>query len=673
MRVLVVLDNADRYTTLWETVPDLGVDLHVVAPAEVATRMTERPGLTVHPVDDRFLRKDRETWRIFPGLHRLVRAVEPDLVHLTTEPWSLVTLQALTTRRPVVVHGAEIDIRSGSSAEIAIRAIVCRWTLARVAGFVGWSALAVDAVRDEGLPASTPTVVAPAEVPDPTPFGPATARRSSFRDARGWADDDVVVGFVGRHVPEKGLAWLLAAVERTTSPALRLSTIGEGPDVELVRRAERTSSRRVHHHGPVAMSEVPEVMASLDVLVVPSTTTSRWREQFGRVVVESMSAGTPVVSSDSGALPEVVGDAGILVPEGNIDALASALDLLADSPSERTRLAIAARERANDLFAPGVVADRIVALWRSIARSDTPTVVRPSSSISVDPDATSRGRPVVAVLMATHDRRSTTLLSLERLFGQTGLVTPLEVFLVDDGSTDGTAIAVADRFPAVHLIEGNGSLFWSGAMRLAQSAARGLRPDFLLWLNDDVALDADALERLLHCYGELRDRGEPASVVVGALTDPDAGTISYSGVDRPDRRRPTHFEMIDPTDELQQCETANGNLVLVPSMVFRRLDGFDGSFRHAMSDYDFGLRARSQGCGVWLAPGTFGTCRRDHREQPWLEQEGGIVARTRMLVSAKGLPPGDWLRFTRRHAGPLWPFYFASPYSRFVARILRGG
>lgn len=669
MRIVVVLDNADKYLTVWESAVDLGGDLHVVAPAAIARRLTERAGLTVHPVPDRFVRHGRETWRIIPGLRGIVERVDPDLVHLTTEPWSITTLQALATRRPVVVHGAETIFRSGTRFERAIRAALCRLVLPRLAGYVGWNRSTIRTALREGLPASTPTLVAPAETPDPTPFDSARLRRPASRTSWAWTDDDIVVGYVGRYAPEKGLRWLARSVERVTAPGVRIHCFGDGPERRFLDDAANGSNGRLHAHGRIGSDHIPDLMAALDVLVIPSVTTDGCAEQFGRVAVEAMLAGTPIVSSECGALPEVVGEAGLLVPEGHADRLAEAIDTLAGSPEERARLAAIGRDRAQRSFAPPIIAERLLAFWADILGSDTPTDAS-AELVSSGPADTGRSRPLVVVLMAAHDRRETTLRCLDDLKRQNHLDADVRIILVDDGSTDGTSTAVRTRHPDVLLIDGDGSLYWSGAMRVAQSAARALRPDFLLWLNDDVALDDDALSRLLATHERLVEREQLLSIVVGALTDPETGSTTYSGRVRHSRWRRAKMDIVEPGDDVRRCDTMNGNLVLVPESVFRRLDGFDGSFRHAYSDYDFGLRAIDQGCAVWLAPGTFGTCRRD-RAGRVNDPDLNAIGQVRILLSPKGLRPSDWLRFCRRHTGGLWPAQFVTPYLRFAVRLAR--
>ncbi len=106
--------------------------------------------------------------------------------------------------------------------------------------------------------------------------------------------------------------------------------------------------------------------------------------------------------------------------------------------------------------------------------------------------------------------------------------TTLAAVLVDDGSVDGTAESVRQGFPAVEVIGGDGELYWAGAMALAERAALAHRPDYLLWLNDDVVLDRDALARLI----ETCDSRAGRCIAVGALRDPVTGELTYSGVRR---------------------------------------------------------------------------------------------------------------------------------------------
>ena len=101
------------------------------------------------------------------------------------------------------------------------------------------------------------------------------------------------------------------------------------------------------------------------MLAVPSLETPAWIEQFGRVAVEAMASGVPVVASDSGSLPEVLADAGVLVPPGDAAALAGALERLRDDRSERTRLADAGRRRSS-YFSWPAVAERHHALYEEM-------------------------------------------------------------------------------------------------------------------------------------------------------------------------------------------------------------------------------------------------------------------------------------------------------------------
>ena len=133
----------------------------------------------------------------------------------------------------------------------------------------------------------------------------------------------------------------------------------------------------------------------------------------------------------------------------------------------------------------------------------------------------------VAVLMTCHNRRDLTIRSLSSVTSQACPEADVSIYLVDDGSSDGTTTAVRAEFPEVRVRAGTGQLFWSGGMRLAQQAALPSDPDYLLWLNDDVSLREDALSRLLNAHRVLCSRDSPDSIIVGAMKDPTTGLTTY--------------------------------------------------------------------------------------------------------------------------------------------------
>ncbi|WP_234542736.1 glycosyltransferase family 2 protein [Streptomyces shenzhenensis] len=269
----------------------------------------------------------------------------------------------------------------------------------------------------------------------------------------------------------------------------------------------------------------------------------------------------------------------------------------------------------------------------------------------------------VVVVMACHNRRDTTVRCLRSLVGQCPPEVSLRIVLTDDGSTDGTAAAARAIWPGIHVMQGDGALFWAKGMALAASAA--VDYDFLLWLNDDVVLDPGALTRLLATHRALVGSGQDP-LVAGALRDPLTGAVTYSGVVRQSLLRPTRFTRVAPAHRPLLVDTMNGNLVLVPRSVVERVGQIDGKFEHGMADFDYGLRARALDCAVWVAPGTLGTCAGNSVAGSYMDLTLSVWERLRLMRTPKGLPPRSWLRFTRRHAGPLWPAYWLWPYLRLA-------
>lgn len=197
---------------------------------------------------------------------------------------------------------------------------------------------------------------------------PATNRPDGGRSAT-----TITVGYAGRLAAHKGVAVLLRAVARDDRLHLRIA--GAGPDAAALRDAARHLGTRVTFLGPLDDEDLPAFYRGLDVLAVPSLETAGWVEQFGRVAVEAMACGTPVVASDSGALPDVVGAAGILVPPGDPQALCDALLRVATEPNLAEALRISGQERAAACSWP-----EVARRYREMYETVLPTPARPLRS-----------------------------------------------------------------------------------------------------------------------------------------------------------------------------------------------------------------------------------------------------------------------------------------------------
>ena len=270
----------------------------------------------------------------------------------------------------------------------------------------------------------------------------------------------------------------------------------------------------------------------------------------------------------------------------------------------------------------------------------------------------------IAVLITCYNRRETTLKCLESLYHQN---LSFDVYLTDDGSTDGTSEAIKTYYPKVKILEGNGSLFWGGGTRLAFAEASKANYDYYIWLNDDSILKPNALNRLLDTHNKLSLQGKSNSIVVGSMEDPIAGVISYGGYIKKSWR-PLKFTFLPPSDRPQECETMNGNLVLIPHSVATLVGNIDEAFPHSKGDFDYALRARRLGCSVYIAPGYLGICSRNGTAGTWMDTNLSLSQRLRKFNKIKGSSflRQDSFLFARRHGGLLWILYWVEPYIQFV-------
>jgi glycosyltransferase involved in cell wall biosynthesis len=192
-------------------------------------------------------------------------------------------------------------------------------------------------------------------------------QRERTRQMLGWRDDMPVIGFLGRFVPEKGISMLTSVLDRLKTP-WRALFVGSGPLESDVRSWSRQYGDRVRIQTSVGHHDVPQYLNAMDMLCAPSQTTPRWREQFGRMLTEAFACGIPVVASDSGEIPHVVGSAGVIVPESDRGAWVAAVAALANDADRRAELGRRGRERAEAVYAWPVVARQHVNFFKELTR-----------------------------------------------------------------------------------------------------------------------------------------------------------------------------------------------------------------------------------------------------------------------------------------------------------------
>jgi glycosyltransferase involved in cell wall biosynthesis len=358
-----------------------GWDVHLLVPRrwpERGGQMTplERrrgpPGVTIHPA---------RTWftgfyyiYLFPGLLHTLLRLRPDVLHVYEEAHSLLPALILALRPwlerrwgrrvPVILYAAQNIVK-----QYPWPFRVCEAFCFRHADLIlpcgEWVAATL---RAKGYTGPLQVVPLPS---DPTVFAPDGAARCRVRAELGLAPATVLIGYAGKLAEEKGVEHLLEAFLGLPG-APHLVFVGDGPEAAALRARAATAgaAARVHLPGGVAHEALVGYLNAADIWVVPSQTRPTWREQFGRVAVEAMACGLPVVVTASGELPRVVGSAGRVVPEGDIPALTSALADLAADPAGRAALGRAARARVLACYTPAVAAGHYAAAYAAVLRTE---------------------------------------------------------------------------------------------------------------------------------------------------------------------------------------------------------------------------------------------------------------------------------------------------------------
>ncbi len=493
MRVLRVSHSAavDEWRGRERALGDLGADISLLSARRShegagAVSFRARPGekargvstLGTHPA--LFVYDPRPIWSAL--------GERWDVIDVHEEPFALATAEILLlralrgNRAPVILYTAQ-NLRK--TYPVPFRWLE-RHALRAAHGISACNIQAAEIVVDKGF-AGRPRVI-------PLGFDPEHFRPPATGDARADDADDaartgggpIAVGFLGRLLPEKGVGVLIDALAREPRLHARIGGTGPAADAMLSAAAAKGVLERVTYVGAVPPADVAPFYASVDVLAVPSLTTRNWTEQFGRVAIEAMACGTPVVTSDAGALPDVVAGAGIVVPEGDAAALAGALVCAAGA--QRVQLRAAGLARAADCTWQAVAADYLD-LYRSVSHGAAPDAAR-----------------AVEVIVVAYGSPGLLRAALEP-------VASLPVTVVDNSSLPEIASLCEEL--AIRYIDSGANRGFAAAVNIALANRLVPGADVLL-LNPDARIEPDQITLL---QAAMRSEKDVASVGPRQLND----------------------------------------------------------------------------------------------------------------------------------------------------------
>lgn len=293
----------------------------------------------------------------YPRLGQRLATLRPHILHMDEEPYNLATWRAV---RQATQNGAKSLFFSWQNIHRRYP-----WPFNRLERYVlNQVDYAIVGNEDSALVwrakgYAGPITVIPQFGIDPVAFLPPSTRDSGRT---------FVIGSAGRRlVPEKGIDLLLKAV--SDLPGIwRLQIAGDGPERSALEQQALALGieDRVHFDGVIPSDQMPSYLSQLDVMVVPSRTLPNWKEQFGRVLVEAMACGAVVVGSNSGEIPNVIGDAGLIFPEEDVSLLKEHLLKLMSDEEMRQALSRAGRQRVLANYTQESVAAQTVAVYREM-------------------------------------------------------------------------------------------------------------------------------------------------------------------------------------------------------------------------------------------------------------------------------------------------------------------
>ena len=313
----------------------------------------------------------------YPGLARHFRRIKPHTVHIDEEPYNVASWQALCLAKKHRAKAVFFTWQNIYRRYPPPFSLIESYNLRNADYAIAGNSEAVEVLRAKGY--QGPVRVIPQFGVDPEMYQVVGRRlqvsASEPRDLQPTAYNlqPFIIGYVGRLVEEKGVHILLRAAAGLRGN-WRLRILGSGPQRGYLGNlaAELGIAERVSFEEPIPSTQTPGYYNQLDALIVPSLTRPNWKEQFGRVLIEAMACGVPVVGSDSGEIPNVIGEAGLVFAEGDERALRAELSQLMADPALRDELARRGRERVLAQYTQAQVAAKTYQVYLELLGEATP-------------------------------------------------------------------------------------------------------------------------------------------------------------------------------------------------------------------------------------------------------------------------------------------------------------
>ena len=292
----------------------------------------------------------------YPQLSRQLQDLQPDLLHIDEEPYNFATRHAMSLARRRNIPACFFTWQNLNRRYPPPFRWWEQYNYRHASYAIAGNHAASEVLRVKGY--HGPVRIIPQFGVDPELFSPG---------GESGPDRPFTIGYAGGFIAAKGLDALFKACARLSGD-WRLRLVGGGDQEQSLRAlaVQLDIEQRVHWSGKIPSTAMPEFYRSLDALVLPSRTQPNWMEQFGRVLIEAMACGVPVIGSNSGEIPHVIGDAGLVFPEGEDEVLAIRLRQLRDDAELRADLSQRGRQRVLERYTQAQIAGKTFEVYQKM-------------------------------------------------------------------------------------------------------------------------------------------------------------------------------------------------------------------------------------------------------------------------------------------------------------------